>query len=182
MSLARSFRSALVSFCSLDSLLTSVGASSHKSNYSLPQSIREQESPSALVLSPPVKAGSCTIFTEALTRKMPMLSRRLQTSLSEKHHCCRRYDRVEGQGRAAHAAVQIRAEPRAQPAAACCARLHDEGAEVCSCAQVGYGNAPTVPSERSGVALTEDQRKLFTLPGKIHDTLQLNPKDPRLLG
>jgi len=49
-------------------------------------------------------------------------------------------------------------------------------------AQVGYGNAPTVPSERSGVALTEDQRKLFTLPGKIHDTLQLNPKDPRLLG
>jgi hypothetical protein len=31
------------------------------------QSIREQEAPSALVLSPPVKAGSLTIFTEALT-------------------------------------------------------------------------------------------------------------------
>ena len=78
VSLARIFSRPL-SFCSLDSLLTSIGASSHKSNYSLPQSIREQESPSALVLSPPVKAGSCTIFTEALTRKIPMLSRRLQT-------------------------------------------------------------------------------------------------------
>ena len=174
--------SALVSFCSLDSLLTSVGASSHKSNYSLPQSIREQESPSALVLSPPVKAGSCTIFTEALTRKMPMLSRRLQT-ISLRKASLLQTVRSRGRARAsgARCCTNTRRATCAASGSALCAFAR-KSAEVCGCAQVGYGNAPTVPSERSGVALTEDQRKLFTLPGKIHDTLQLNPKDPRLLG
>jgi hypothetical protein len=32
------------------------------------------------------------------------------------------------------------------------------------------------------VALTADQRRLFALPGKIHDTLQLGERDPRALG
>jgi hypothetical protein len=47
---------------------------------------------------------------------------------------------------------------------------------------VGYGNAPTVPADHSGVALTEEQRRLFVAPGKIHSTLQLGERDPRALG
>jgi hypothetical protein len=69
---------------------------------------------------------------------------------------------------------------------------------------VGYGAAPTVPAEDSGVRLTEDQKRLFAcecaalthalrcgmldhaamtaVPGKIHNSLRLGERNPRSLG
>ena len=110
---------------------------SHKANYSLPQSIREQEQVSSLVISPAVKAGSLTIFTEALT----------------------------------HGTISWAGEGERRTLLYKYAQSH-----------VGYGAAPTAPAEDSGVTLTEDQVRLFTLPGKIHNSLRLGEADPRRLG
>jgi hypothetical protein len=135
-------------FCGL---VAGIFINSHKANYSLPQSIRVQETVSGTVLSPPVKAGSLTICAYRARLVPSATQARTDYKVLWCMVVCRALCGVPPVTEAlTHGTISWKGKGERRTLLYKYAQSH-----------VGYGNAPTVPANHSGVTLTEEQRRLF---------------------